>query len=490
VPSTDPVLIGIDVGTTTVKAVMAAPGGGVLDRVAVSHPTRRGAPGQAEQDPGDWLGAVRAALHRFAAHRRAGDVAAIGVTSQVNTHLFCDAVFAPLHPALTWQDTRPATVAAGLDARLPLPDRIAALGAPIPIDASHALSRMAWIAATHPDVWQDTAHVMLPKDWIIVQLTGVAWADPLSAVGLVGPDLDYAVPVLELLPRSAGLLPTLHDPVSVAGHVADGPFRGVPVATGTMDAWAAMFGLGVASEGQAMHLSGTSEVLGLISATRTGEPGVVTFPPWHGITLHAGPTQSGGASLDWLARITGQPAEALARLAEGAPVTAGSPLFVPHLDGERAPLWDGRLRGTFAGLSAAIGPAELATAVMEGVACAARMALEAVERSAGRRAAALHHGGGGAQADAWCRVRADVLGRPVTRMATADPGALGAAVMAGVAAGMLPDLAAASAALVRPDRTFDPDPRAAARAEDRFAQFRALIAATTPVSHALSGAGP
>ena len=482
----EPVLIGIDVGTSSVKAVMAAPGGLRLDSYSATHGTKRTAPGLAEQDPGDWCRHVEAALAQFAAHPRAGDVRVIGITSQVNTHLFCDTTLAPLAPAITWQDTRAAAEAAALDARMSLDDKITALGAPIPIDASHALSRMAWMATHRPKDWARTRHVLLPKDWIIAQLTGQIGADPLSAVGLVGADLSYASVVLGLVPRAAEVLPPLRDPLQVAGPVVAGPFRGVPVATGTMDAWAAMFGLGVSGEGQSMYLSGTSEVLGLISNLRHAEPGIIVFPQWCGITLHAGPTQSGGASLDWLGSLLGQDPGRLDALAAGAKLSKSSPLFLPHLEGERAPLWDPSSRGALAGLSGATGPAELVACVMEGVAFSARLALEAVERSGSLRASLLRHGGGGAMSDRWCQIRANALGRPLARVSAPEAGAMGALVMAGVAAGLLPDLAAATAELIAVDRVFSPDPAAIALGDQRFALYRDLYNATAPISAALA----
>jgi xylulokinase len=484
----EPVLIGIDVGTSSVKAVMTAPGGRRIDAFSGTHATRRATPGMAEQSPADWLTLVEAALARFAAHPRSGDVVAIGVTSQVNTHVFCGADHAPLRPAITWQDTRPALEAARLDARLSAAEKLAALGAPIPIDASHALSRMAWVAAHEPDLWASTAHVMLPKDWVIARLTGSTVADPLSAVGLAGPDLAYAPAIFGLLPRAESVLTPLYDPLSVAGPIAAGPFTGVPVATGTMDAWAAMFGLGVAREGQGIYLSGTSEVLGLISAARTGEPGVVAFPDWRGITLHAGPTQSGGASIDWLGQLLGRDPASLGAMADTVRITPASPLFLPHLEGERAPLWDAASRGAFAGLTSTTGPAEIAAAVMEGVAFSARLALEAVERSGARTAPLLRHGGGGAASDAWCQIRANVLGRPLERVAMPEAGAVGALVMAGVASGQLANLADATSALVTVDRQFEPDASAAAIAEARFALYQDLYRGVRPVSAGLLGA--
>jgi xylulokinase len=253
-----------------------------------------------------------------------------------------------------------------------------------------------------------------------------------------------------------------------------------------MDAWAAMFGTGVAEEGQALHLSGTSEVLGLISSTRNAVPGVVSFAPWRGITLHAAPTQAGGAALDWAGRLTGRDAAGMAALAETARRDPAAPLFLPHLAGERAPLWDAQARGTFAGLTLADGPAEVARAVMEGVAFQARLAMEALEAAGGRRAAVIQGGGGGTASDLWCRLRADACGRPFRRMAARNAGAVGAAVMAGVAAGLLPDLAAAARRLVPEDRVFLPDPEGAALADRRFALWRDLYAQVRPVNAGLA----
>ena len=473
---------GIDIGTTSVKAVLLSPEGQRIASYAQAYPTHRPGPGLVEQAPADWLRHVTAALAAFAEHGT--DVKAIGITSQVNTHVFAGADLAPLCPALVWQDARAAPEAAAIDEAIDPADKIAWLGAPIPVDASHALARIAWMAQHHPQVWSVTRAVMAPKDWVIARLTGAVQADPLASVGLVGTDLRYATALIARVPGAAAVLPTLADPLSMAGRMLAGPFKGVPVVTGTMDAWASMFGLGVATQGQGFYLSGTSEVLGLLSPTRLPVPGVVTFPQWAGLVLHAGPTQAGGASLDWLARLTGRSAAELGAMA--APITATSPLFLPHLQGERAPLWDAATRGTFAGLTLSSDAEVMASAVMEGVAFSARWALEAVEASGAQSPAVLQSGGGGMQLDRWCQIRADALARPLQRMQAADAGAIGAAVMAGVGTGLLPDLAAAARSLVQPDRRFDPEPAASALANHRFALFKQLYHTTKPVNAALT----
>ncbi|MEY4871613.1 MAG: glycerol kinase [Pseudomonadota bacterium] len=476
-------LIGIDVGTTSVKAVMIGLDGTRLAEFAAPYPTARPGPGLVEQDPEDWLRLLRAALEAFAPQ---GKALALCVTSQVNTHVFTDAALRVLHPAIVWQDGRAAGAGAAIEAGISMDDKIAWLGAPIPVDASHALARMGWMAATHPDIWAQTAHVLLPRDWVVARLTGALASDAMSSVGLVTPALAYADPLIAQLPGAAARLAPLADPLAVAGAVAkDWPFAGTPVVLGMMDAWASLFGHGVATQDQAMYLSGTSEVLGLVSSRHTPEPGVITFPDWRGIRLHAAPTQAGGASLDWVARLIGRSTAEAAAMA--TPVTEDAPLFLPHLQGERAPIWDAASRGGFAGLTGATGPGQMVTAVMEGVAFSARLAFEALERSAASRPAVIRAGGGGFASDHWAQLRADVMGRPLMRVQGRDPGALGAAVMAGAGIGAMADLAAAASALVQTDRTFTPQPDAAARANRRYALWRGMYEALRPINHALSG---
>ncbi len=476
-------LIGVDLGTTSLKAVLLDLAGQRFAESSSPYPTHRPAAGLAEQDPHDWWRLLLGALHGFEGK---GKVRALCITSQVNTHVFVDASLNVLHPAIVWQDGRAASAGAQIDARLTLAEKIAALGAPIPIDASHALARMNWMAQTNPQIWAHTAHVLLPRDYLLARLTGRVLSDPMSSVGLVGTDLTYAGAVTGLMAGAASRLSPLADPLAVAGAVQAGlPFAGTPVVVGMMDAWASLLGLGVVRDGQAMLLSGTSEVTGLISPTVTGEAGVVTFPPWAGITLHAGPTQAGGGSLDWLAGLLGREPGYLAQGA--AKITATSPLFLPHLQGERAPFWDATLRGTFAGLTGAAGPAELTTAVMEGVAFSARLALEALERSGGLRPVDVRLGGGGAAADIWCQIRADALNRPLARVMGKDPGAMGAAVMAGVGSGALPNLSTAAERLVRIDRVFTPDPAMAQLADHRFALWCDLINQTRAINAVLAG---
>lgn len=473
----EPCLIGIDVGTTAIKAVLVDAAGQRLGQFARPVGMRRPAPGVAEQDAEAWSEGVLAALSAFAEEHELGGLAGIGICSQVNTHVFVDADGTALLPAMTWQDTRCAPDAAALEAQVSAAQKIAWLGAPMPIDASHALARIAHVRRVHPEVYARTRHVLLPKDFCVLRLTGAVGSDPVAAVGLVGRD-GYAEELLALVPGAAALLPPLAKFHHVAGRVRAGlPCAGVPVVTGAMDAWGGMFGIGVVDDGEAMYQSGTSEILGIVSATIEPTPGVITFPDYEGIVMHAAPTQSGGAALAWLGEVLGRTPADLSALAEDSVPSDAVPHFLPHLQGERAPLWDPASRGVFARIDARAGAPEMVRSVMEGVALSARLAFEALQRSAATTVTAANLGGGGARSDVWCQIRADALGFPLRRTAISDSAALGAAILAGLGSGLVSSLREAVHTLVKFDRTFTPDPALRAYYDDRFGHYSALYEA-------------
>ena len=459
-------LIGIDVGTTAVKAALFDEMGHVLKSFGQRYPTQRPAPGHVEQNADDWMRLVDAALQEF----NTDGVKAIGLCSQVNTHVFVDANGKALLPAMTWQDGRCADEAARLDMQISVEEKLNWWGAPLPVDASHVLARMAYVAEHHPDIWAKTRWVMAPKDYCLFHLTGEVVTDAMTAFGIVDGDLSLIHRLLDLVPGAAERLPSLAPFTKIIGKTRNN----IPMVTGTMDAWSGMFGAGVCEDGQALYLSGTSEILGIVSSQKAPVPGVIAFPRCEGITLHAGPTQSGGASVEWLSRLLGKSASELSELAANADTTIPLPLFLPHLEGERAPLWDINARAAFAGLNSSMGAAEISRAVFEGVAYSARLVMESLEASASLRPTEINHSGGGASSDIWCQIRADVLGRPIRRMKMRDAGVLGAALMAGVGVGMFGSLREAAKEFVMVDRVFEPDTREIARHDVGFDKYKLL----------------
>lgn len=470
-------LIGIDVGTTAIKAILIDAKGNRLDSFGRPYPMARPQDGYAEQDPRDWMEGVLAALAQFADGHDLGGLAGIGICSQVQTTVFTDAAGEPVLPAIVWQDTRAADDAAELDKRISAQQKLDWFGGPVPIDASHALARVAHVRRVAPEAWARTRHVLQPRDYCILHLTGELAADPIAAIGLTNAD-GYVEPLFDLLPGTLEKFPPLHHFTHVAGRVRAGlPCAGVPVVVGAMDAWGGMFGTGVAAEGDAMYQSGTSEIPGIVSSVVNPTPGVILFPPYEGIVMHAAPTQTGGAALSWLGKVLGRSPAEMSEMAGRIEPSSAVPLFLPHLQGERAPIWDSATRGVFARLDNRAGAPEMVRGVMEGVALSVRWAFEALQVSAGRRVTVANIGGGGSRSDVWCQIRADALGMVLRRTAAPEAAAIGAAILAGVGSGVMPSIVAASRELVQFDRVFEPDAGMAGYFAERFGKYRELYEA-------------
>lgn len=472
-------LIGIDVGTTAVKAALFDENGTALRQFGETYPTHRPAPGQVEQNPRDWMALVVRALAELS---RGVTIHAIGLCSQVNTHVFVDASGEALFPAISWQDTRCAEEATEIDARIHVDDKLGWWGAPFPVDASHVLARMSHIKKHYPDIWAKTHLVLAPKDYCLMQLTAQAVADPMTNFGILDQNLQLIPQLLMHVPGAAERLPLIQSFTSIAGSIRNGlPCAGVPIVTGAMDAWSGLLGAGVHQNGHGLYLSGTSEILGLVSRHRTPTPGVIAFAECDGISLHAGPTQSGGASIHWASRILGLNLNSFLACAADAKADH-VPLFLPHLEGERAPLWDSAAKGSFTRLTSVTGPAEFARAVLEGVGYSARLVFDRLEISAGRAANMIHHSGGGSTSDLWCQIRADILQKPIRRTATRDAGVLGAALMAGVGIGIFASLTHAADTFVQFDRTFFPDPKTQPRHNAQYAAYQLAYEQLKPVN--------
>ena len=283
-----PFLAGVDVGTTSVKTALFNANGILLARRSSPIATQRPGPGLVEQAPEDWMSATLAGLETVLDGIPLDAVEGIGLCSQVNTHVFVDANGKALAPAIVWQDGRCAADAATLDRLVSEEARLKWWDAPLPIDSSHPLSRMAWMARVHPEIWRRARWVLAPKDYCLLALTGEARADPLSSFGVVDSSLRYIDELIALVPGAAERLPPLLGPAASAGQIRPGlPAAGRPIATATMDGWAGMLGVGAVRQGDAGYLSGTSEVVGIVSRRRLPTPGVIAFPDCEGITLHA-----------------------------------------------------------------------------------------------------------------------------------------------------------------------------------------------------------
>ena len=470
--------IGFDIGSTQVKGGVFTAEGQAVASWSRAYPTSRLGSGIVEQDPQDWLDGVRDGLAALTADIDPSRIGALGLCSQVNTDVFVDEKGNPLAPAIVWQDVRAQDDATAISAGITAEEKIRwwGTGVEVPIGASHVVPKMAWFARNHPALWARTAHVLSPKDFCLFHLTGAAVADPLAAWGQVGSDHRYVEGLLDRVEGAARRLPPLHAMTEVIGSTNISG-RDVPVVAGTMDAFGNLFGCGVAAPGQGMYMSGTSEILAIAGDQRTSFPGVVTFPEVEGLVVHAGPTQSGGDSLRWWSRIANVEPLDVPDLAAQADRNGRPILFLPHLEGERAPIWDSEIRGAFLGVDSRAGAPEFALAVLEGVALSGRLLFEALANAARRRPTHLLHGGGGSRSDLWSQIRADCLGVPMHRLAHADIGCLGAAIMAAVGVGRFAGMVEAVPAMTVVERVFTPDPAMKPRYDALFEAYKAAIPA-------------
>jgi xylulokinase len=310
-----------------------------------------------------------------------------------------------------------------------------------------AASRLAWIERHQPARFARIAHVLEPKDFLASRLSGEITSN------------DDVAPW-----REVG---------AVRSHAK---LAGVPIFAGAIDTWASAIGAGAVESGQAYDVAGTTEAVGLVTGAPVEAPGLRSFA-WTETTHQVGgPTQAGADCARWCHetfRVHGTLAGAIARV--GHALRDDAPLFLPYLAGERAPVWSSAVRGAFHGVDRAHGADDFLWSAMEGVAHAVRDILEVAQAAASTRAHELRVCGGGAQSDAWCALKADVLGIPVIRSRAAQTGLVGAAMAAAVGLGWHADLATAARRMAKRGRRFAPrrhDAHAYARRAARYAAVK------------------
>jgi xylulokinase len=477
------VLLGIDVGTSACKAALYAADGTLLAAGSAPLEVSRPQPGWAEQEPeAMWRAAclaIRTALR--AAGVQPTEVHAVCACGHSPTLILLDEEGRPVWPAIIWQDTRAAAAAQEL-AEAAGPRWSELLGTHFPVSPTLAPARLLWLQRHEPAVLQRARTALEPKDYLHYRLTGVRVSDRWSAKGLV--HLATGQPI-RFWQEQFGLPDTLSPPIAepheqigaVTAEAAaqTGLVAGTPVACGWTDGLAGMLGTGAfVGEGSGYLISGTSEVAGIVIAgAPRGDLRLLEVPAPHGRLAVFGPTQCSGAALAWFTeRFLGGDTERALALAAGSPLGAGGLIFLPYLEGERAPLWDVLARGVFFGISLHHGPGDFVRAILEGVAAAVRHVFETVEEVAGVPVEQIRLAGGGARAVLWSQIKADMLGRPL-QLAPGEPGTLGAALLAGVAAGVWPDLLAASV-IVKPAGRIEPHPAAHARYTRLYELYRAL----------------
>jgi xylulokinase len=491
-------VLGIDASTTATKAVLVGDSGAVVGVGVSEYGYEFPQPGWAEQDPRLWWDGARSAIRDVLAATGASgdDVAAIGLTGQMHGLVLLDATDDVLRPAILWNDQRTAAECDAIRA---------AVGAErlIEITGNDALTgftapKLVWVRDHEPDLWARAAHVLLPKDYVRLRLTGEHAMDRADGSGTILFDLaarDWSPVVLEALGIDpVWLPPTFEGPevtgvLSAAAASATGLHAGTPVVAGGGDQAANGVGVGAVAEGVVALSLGTSgvtfattsaplvEAAGRVHAFCHAVPG-----RWHMMSVML----SAAGSLRWFrdAFASGVEFATLSDEAGTAPAGSDGLLFLPYLTGERSPHPDPLARGAFVGLTVGHGRPHLTRAVMEGVAFGLKDGLDLMVDAGVPAPSQIRASGGGTASPLWRQILADVLGAEIAAVRTTEGAAYGATMLAAVGAGWFVDVDAIADAWVETTPVAAPGPDEERYAE-LHAEYRNLYPALAPTFHAL-----
>jgi xylulokinase len=478
--------LGLDLGTSSAKAVVIDTAGQVLAQASAGYAVTSTMAGYAESDPAQWWTAVTACAREAvtaAGHAAGARPSAIGLSGQMHGLVMTSADGAALRPALLWADSR---ATGSLRAYRCLGSQaLARLANPLAPGMTGPM--LIWIAEHEPRIYQNTRWALPPKDWIRARLTGEFHAEPSDASATLLYDLmgdRWDLEVVSALGLNPDLLaPLLPSAGAPAGHLTAeagtelGLPAGIPVAAGAGDTAAAALGSGIAGYGDIQLTVGTGAqvIRPLAAPVSRADAGVnlyrsATPDGWY----HMGATISAGISLNWVREIMNATWEEL-YASVARPGQVHDPIFVPHLSGERTPYSDPALRGSWTSLSLADDRTSLLRSALEGTAFAIRDALDALLGE--HRPARLRLAGGGTLVAGWRQLLADVLGLPLCAVDVPAASGRGAALLGAIAAGLL-SLDDVQGSLAPPAHLVaQPDPAMAAFHAERHARFRRIVSA-------------
>jgi xylulokinase len=495
----EPHFLGLDVGTSGVKAILVSRGGEVVAS-ATSHLTMSTPrPGWAEQNPVDWWDAAVAAIHGARRARPDASVESVGISGQMHSSVFLDRAGEVIRPALLWCDGRTTAECAEITARVGGEARLRDLACN-PALEGFTLPKVLWLRRHEPQAFARLATVLLPKDYIRYRLTGVLATDPSDASATLMYDtahFRWSEEILSAVGLSASLVPPVGGSAEVLGGVTSraasltGLVEGTPVVGGGADNACGAAGVGVVVPGEAVSSWGTSGTVLAPMSAPTVDPHLrahtfchVVPDTWYmmGVVLTA------GGAFEWyreqFARELSDPAEAATRLdAEAASVDrgAGGVTFLPYLQGERTPHRDAAARGALLGLSLAHTRAHVTRAVLEGVCFALRDSLTVLQEI-GLSPTDLLLTGGGARSPLVRQLQAEVLGLPVSTVNREEGPAYGAALLAAVGAGAFASIGDATRATLTRATPYAPDPQAHREYAEPYRRYRASYRAARPES--------
>lgn len=454
--------IGIDIGTSSCKASVFNIEGDQIKKFSSSYGISRPNHNWVEQNPEDYWTATLNVLKNIGSSDdiNCNKIKGIGVVGQTPTEIFVDKSGIPLRNAMIWQDVRAQEEANILKKEFGQKKLKDILGIPIPISASWSASKILWISRNEPNIAKRTYKILQPKDFINYKLTGKYFSDNWTSKSLAhlksgNVNKEY----LNFLGFTSNVVPAQYMPFEVAGYIKNnisqktGIPSGVPVVSGWSDAAAAMLASGAFFEsGVAFNCTGTSEIVGITGNETKFSQELMTIPDYAigSVMSLYGPTQSGGGSLAWYNDAFNLNWNfKIAQNIENI-------IFLPYLEGERAPIWDPDAKGVFVGIKTKHNQSNFARAVLEGVAFSVRHVLETAVEVTGIEPDRIRLTGGGSRNQIWNQIRADVLGITVETLVVDDSSTLGGAMLAALGTGYYENMSEVSLKMAKIKEKFEP----------------------------------
>ena len=503
-------LLGLDIGTTGVKALVIDEAGRTLASHTDEYPLSTPKPGWAEQDPAHWwratINATKAVLAR--AEVSGADISGIGLSGQMHSSVFLDENDDVIRPALLWCDGRTTKQRNWITETVGGDDEMRSLVSNPPLEG-FTIPKVVWLRDEEPGNFERLRTLLLAKDYIRFKLTGEKLMEVSDAAGTAMFDVvnrRWSDEIMKRLDLPREMLVPVRESVDDCGHVSaavaelTGLKAGTVVAGGGADNTCGAVGTGIVREGRVLSSLGTSGVVFAHTNTVKVDPAMRAHTFCHSVPEQwylMGVMLSAGGSLRWLRDTIAQTERSeaqhadrdaydiMSETAQAAPVGSEGLMFLPYLSGERTPHKDANARGAFIGLSLRHERSHVMRSVFEGITFGMRDSMH-IMRELGLEIRQIRATGGGARNPFWRQMQADIYGAPVVTVNNSEGPAFGAALMGGVAASVFDDLAEVSDELVTVDSTAEPDAGRAARYEEWYQRFRALYPALKDESGALA----
>lgn len=492
-------VIGIDLGTSAVKTVLVDRSGNVIAEQSESYPLSQPMPGHSEQSPEDWVAKTILSLGKLleSSGVKPSEVEGLSFSGQMHGLVLLDSAGKVLRPAILWNDTRTTAQCRRIEETLQ--EKLLGIARNRALEG-FTLPKILWVQEHEPEILDQAALFLLPKDYVRYRLTGEAAMDYSDAAGTLLLDIagkTWSGDILDAFSLPHTICPPLVESFDLCGTLLpevareSGLLPETKVFAGGADNACGAIGAGILSEGQTMCSIGTSGVVLAYEERKSPDfEGKVHFFNHSEQDAYyvMGVTLAAGYSLDWF-RKTFAPQLSFDQLLEGVgtiPAGSGGLLFTPYLVGERTPHPDANIRGSFIGMDAGHTLTHFARAVLEGITFSLRESLD-ILRESGKTINTVVSIGGGAKNESWLQMQADIFNAEIIKLESEQGPAMGAAMLAAYGCGWFPSLQACAAEFLRPAKRYTPEPAAAARYDELFGIYRKVYGATRDLSRELTG---